>query len=67
MELLVLLLPLRHVVQLLVYLMDGLGDVFQLSDGFTVGGIVFTTHPLEEAGDDSGGIDDNGIGCLTQA
>ncbi|MCH2443454.1 MAG: hypothetical protein MK191_06945 [Acidimicrobiales bacterium] len=33
MELLVLLLPLRHVVQLVVYLMDALGDVFQLGVG----------------------------------
>ena len=50
MDFLVLLLPLRHVVQLVIDLMNGGGDVFQLSNGLTVGGVVRPAHPLEDLG-----------------
>ena len=49
MEFLVLLLPLGHVIELVVYLMNGGGDVFQLSNGLTVGSVIFPTHPVEDS------------------
>jgi len=50
MDFLVLLLPLHHVVQLIIDLMNGRGDVFQLSNDLTVGGVVRPAHPLEDLG-----------------
>jgi hypothetical protein len=44
MEFLVLLLPRGHVIELVVDLMNGGGDVFYLSDRLTVGSITFPTH-----------------------
>ena len=52
MEFLVLLLPRGHVIELVVDLMNGGGDVVQLSDGLTVGSIVFPAHPVEDSSDD---------------
>jgi hypothetical protein len=59
MELLMLLLPRGHVIELVVDLMNGGGDVVQPGDGLTVGSIVFPAHRAEGAGDD-GGQDEDG-------
>ena len=52
MEFLVLLLPRGHVIELVIDLMNGGGDVVQLSNGLTVGSIIFPTHPVEDSSDD---------------
>ena len=52
MEFLVLLLPRGHVIELVIDLMNGGGDVVQLSNGLTVGGVVLSAHPVEQASDD---------------
>ena len=52
MELLVLLLPLGHVIELVIDLINGGGDVVQLSDGLAVGSVIFPAHPVEDSSDD---------------
>jgi len=52
MEFLMLLLPHGDAIELVIDLMNGGGDVVQLSNGLTVGSIIFPTHPVEDSSDD---------------
>ena len=48
-----LLLPLSHFIELLIDLIDGGGDVVQLSNGLAVGSTVFVAPPLQYTGNGS--------------
>tara|TARA_B100000809_G_scaffold201452_1_gene202047 strand:+ start:58 stop:294 length:237 start_codon:yes stop_codon:yes gene_type:complete len=52
MEFLMLLLPHGDAIELVINLMNGGGDVVQLSDGLTVGSVILPAHPVEDSSDD---------------